>query len=219
MRFKDLSAKMTLEERKVKVLIKLRGYKIIKRQEQKDAISFIIKMPREKKKALLWCIPTKGTVGVAYANQLYKAMKEAEVENGIIVTSGRYTQAAKKKAKKHLKCEHCGHMFPLKGGIRECPKCKEAVKAMANEIELIPSIFPAFNIFKHILVPKHEILAPEEKEELLAKYRVRPYQLPQIKASDPAVRAIGARPGDIVRISRESQTAGKYTAYRYVVED
>ena len=188
MRSKDLSAKMTLEERKVKVLIKLRGYKIIKRQEQKDAISFIIKMPREKKKALLWCIPTKGTVGVAYANQLDKAMKEAEVDNGIIVTSGRYTQAAKKKAK-------------------------------AKGIELIPRIFPAFNIFKHILVPKHEILAPEEKEELLAKYRVRPYQLPQIKASDPAVRAIGARPGDIVRISRESQTAGKYTAYRYVVED
>ncbi|TEU04518.1 DNA-directed RNA polymerase subunit H [Candidatus Bathyarchaeota archaeon] len=115
-------------------------------------------------------------------------MKEAEVDNGIIVTSGRYTQAAKKKA-------------------------------IEKGIELIPRIFPAFNIFKHILVPKHEILAPEEKEELLAKYRVRPYQLPQIKASDPAVRAIGARPGDIVRILRESQTAGKYTAYRYVVED
>ena len=82
-----MSAKMTLEERKVKVLIKLRGYKLIKRQEQKDAISFIIKMPRENKKALLWCIPTKGTVGVAYANQLDKAMREAEVDNGIIVTS------------------------------------------------------------------------------------------------------------------------------------
>ena len=188
MRFKDLSAKMTLEERKAKVLIELRGYKLIKRQEQKDTISFTIKMPREERKALLWCIPTEGTVGVAYTNQLDKAMKEAEVDNGIIVTSGRYTQAAKKKAKE-------------KG------------------IELIPRIFPAFNIFKHVLVPKHEILAPEEKEELLTKYRVRPYQLPQIRASDPAARAIGARPGDIVRIMRESRTAGKYTAYRYVVED
>jgi len=188
MRFKDLSVKMSLEERKAKVLIKLRGYKLIKRQEQKDVISFIIKMPREKKKALLWCVPTEGTVGVAYANQLDKAMKEAEVDNGIIVTSGRYTQSAKKKAKE-------------------------------KRIELIPRIFPAFNIFNHTLVPIHEVLAREEKEELLAKYGVRPYQLPQIRASDPAARAIGARPGDIVRIIRESQTAGKYIAYRYVVEN
>ncbi|MDH5595457.1 MAG: DNA-directed RNA polymerase subunit H [Candidatus Bathyarchaeota archaeon] len=80
-------------------------------------------------------------------------------------------------------------------------------------------MFPAFNIFNHTLVPIHEVLAREEKEELLAKYGVRPYQLPQIRASDPAARAIGARPGDIVRIIRESQTAGKYIAYRYVVED
>ncbi|UCE29932.1 MAG: DNA-directed RNA polymerase subunit H [Candidatus Bathyarchaeota archaeon] len=115
-------------------------------------------------------------------------MKEAEIENGIIIASGRYTQAAKKKA------ETLG-------------------------IELIPRIFQAFNIFKHKLVPIHEILTPEEKEQLLAEYRIQPYQLPRIRASDPAAKAIGASPGEIVRIIRESPTAGKYTGYRYVVED
>ncbi|MDH5461481.1 MAG: DNA-directed RNA polymerase subunit H, partial [Candidatus Bathyarchaeota archaeon] len=40
----------------------------------------------------------------------------------------------------------------------------------------------------------------------------------EIKASDPAVIAIGAKSGDIVRIVRKSPTAGEYIAYRYVVE-
>ncbi|MEM3722628.1 MAG: DNA-directed RNA polymerase subunit H, partial [Candidatus Bathyarchaeia archaeon] len=55
-------------------------------------------------------------------------------------------------------------------------------------------------------------------EKLLAQYRVKPYQLPQIKASDPAAKAIGAKPGDILRIIRKSPTAGEHIAYRYVVE-
>jgi len=159
----------------------------VKRQEEKDAISFLVRAPKEKKNILLWCIPTKGTVGVAYIKQMSKAMKEEEIERGIVVTRGRYTQAAK-------------------------------VNAAKNKIELIPRIFPSFNIFNHKLVPKHEILSSEEREKLLSEYRMQPYQLPRVKASDPAVKAIGAKPGDIVRIIRDSTTAGKYTAYRYVVE-
>jgi len=176
-----------LEERKAEILIKLRGYKLLKREEVKNAVSFTVKMPKEEKKALIWCIPTEGAVGIQYINQLSKAMKEAETEMGIIVTGGRYTQAAKVNAKK-------------KG------------------IELIPRIFPSFNIFDHEFVPKHEILTSEEREKILAKYRVKPYQLPRINASDPAAKAIGARPGDMIRIIRESPTAGRYFAYRYVVE-
>ncbi|MEM2104744.1 MAG: DNA-directed RNA polymerase subunit H [Candidatus Bathyarchaeia archaeon] len=75
-----------------------------------------------------------------------------------------------------------------------------------------------FDIFEHALVPKHEILKGEEREKLLLQYKVKPYQLPQIKASDPAAKAIGAKPGDILRIVRKSPTAGEHTAYRYVVE-
>ncbi|MFQ5999717.1 MAG: DNA-directed RNA polymerase subunit H [Candidatus Bathyarchaeia archaeon] len=182
-----MSSEATLEERKAKVLMKLRRYKLLKREQLKNLVSFNVRMLKDKKNALIWCIPTEGAVGVQYINQLKKAMKEAEVEKGIIVTSGRYTQAAKVKAKK--------------GGI-----------------ELIPRIFPSFNIFDHEYVPKHEILTPEEREKILSEYRVQPYQLPRINASDPAAKAIGARPGDIVRIIRESPTAGKYVAYRYVTE-
>jgi DNA-directed RNA polymerase subunit H len=176
-----------LEEKKAEVLIKLRGYKKLskKKKEYKNAFGFSVKTPTSK--SLIYCVPSSGTVGVQYINQLAKIMEEEKLEKAIVVTSGRYTQAAKKKARK-------------------------------NGIELIPKIFPAFNIFDHELVPKHEILPHEEREQLLAKYRVRPYQLPKIRTSDPAVKAVGAKAGDIVKIIRDSTTAGKYVAYRYVVE-
>jgi DNA-directed RNA polymerase subunit H len=42
--------------------------------------------------------------------------------------------------------------------------------------------------------------------------------MPQIKSIDPVVKAIGAIPGDVLRIIRKSQTAGEHITYRYVVE-
>ncbi|MEM3507065.1 MAG: DNA-directed RNA polymerase subunit H [Candidatus Bathyarchaeia archaeon] len=77
----------------------------------------------------------------------------------------------------------------------------------------------SFNIFDHVLVPKHIVLSKEEAEAVLKKYHVKPYQLPYIKASDPAAKAIGAKPGDIVKIIRKSSTAGEVVVYRYVVKD
>jgi len=183
----DLSEEESLEERKARVLIKLRGYKLVKKEKHKDAVSYVVRIPKEKKKALIWCIPEESTVGVQSVSRVQKAMKEADVEDGIVITSGRYTHAAKLSAKK-------------------------------KKIELLPRIFPAFDIFEHKLVPKHEILTQEEREQLLAQYKIQPYQLPQIKASDPAVNAIGAKPGDILRVIRRSPTAGEHIAYRYVVE-
>ena len=77
----------------------------------------------------------------------------------------------------------------------------------------------SFNIFEHSLVPKHEVLSKEEAEELLRKYRIKPYHLPKIKDKDPAVKAIGAKPGDIIKITRKSPTAGEYVHYRYVIQE
>lgn len=176
----------TLEERKVNVLAKLRGYTIISREKSKDAVAYVAEDPDGKKRILIWCLSAE-TVGIPAINKMAKAMKDAGVDSGIIVSSGRYTNAAKQAAKK-------------------------------KHIELLPKTFPSFNIFSHVLVPKHEILTPEEREKILAQYRVQPHQLPQIKASDPAVKAIGAKPGDILRITRQSPTAGVHVAYRYVVE-
>lgn len=76
-----------------------------------------------------------------------------------------------------------------------------------------------FDIRQHVLVPKHEILSKEKAQEVLERYKISPHQLPFIRDSDPVVKAIGAKPGDILQITRESPTAGRAIAYRFVVEE
>src|SRR5512136_2449639 len=102
---------ISLEERKAEVLIKLRGYKLVKKQKHEDGIGYIVYMPKEKEKVLIWCVPGEMTVGINSVNRLGKAMKDAEVERGIIVTDGRYTHAVKQGAKKK-KIELLPKMFP-----------------------------------------------------------------------------------------------------------
>jgi DNA-directed RNA polymerase subunit H len=75
-----------------------------------------------------------------------------------------------------------------------------------------------FDVGENVLVPKHEVLSQEKAREMLEKFRITPHQLPLIKASDPAAKAIGAKAGDILKITRNSPTAGKVIVYRHVIE-
>jgi DNA-directed RNA polymerase subunit H len=84
-------------------------------------------------------------------------------------------------------------------------------------IELIPSSIPTFDVFEHNLIPLHEIVDDEGRKKLEEKYHAEPYQFPWIKSTDPVSIIIGAKPGDVVRITQKSETAGKYDTYRYVV--
>jgi DNA-directed RNA polymerase subunit H len=183
-----LSTKVeTIEERKAEVLIKLRKYKLVEKEKFEGAYAYIIDIPQDKERAIVWCILGEATVGIAAMNTLYKIMKEKDLDRAIVVTEGRYTHAVKLGAKK-------------------------------KKVELLPKSFPVFDIFEHALVPFHEILTEKEKNQLLAQFKVKPYQMPQVKSGDPAVKAIGAKPGDILKITRKSVTAGEHITYRYVVE-
>jgi DNA-directed RNA polymerase subunit H len=73
------------------------------------------------------------------------------------------------------------------------------------------------HVIEHELVPKHEILSPAEREKLLNTLKIKPQQLPKILDKDPVAMKLGARPGDIIKITRKSPTAGESTYYRYVV--
>jgi len=52
----------------------------------------------------------------------------------------------------------------------------------------------------------------------LETYNIKTDQLPRILANDPAVLSTGAKPGQIVKITRKSPTAKYAIAYRLVVE-
>ena len=71
----------------------------------------------------------------------------------------------------------------------------------------------------HIYVPKHEIINKDEAEKVLEKYHTKPTEMPLIYVSDPAIRGLGVKPGDMIKITRKSPTAGESLYDRYVVEE
>jgi DNA-directed RNA polymerase subunit H len=175
--------------RKISLLIKFRGYAVENEIDGKNLKDYII---RDKKgeKILLRVIYLTPLISGKVGVHFVRKLKENMEKEGFdrgILVGQGFSYSARKEAR-------------------------------AKHIEAIQEEkIPAFNIFEHYLVPKHEILSKEEAKELLKEYHVEAYKLPQIRTSDPAVFLIGARPGDIVKITRKSSTAGVHVTYRHVV--
>ena len=72
------------------------------------------------------------------------------------------------------------------------------------------------NPLKHVLVPKHEILPQDQHKPLMdSMYITSKTKFPEIKFHiDPIARCIGAVPGDIIKITRPSSSAGESIIYR-----
>jgi len=69
-------------------------------------------------------------------------------------------------------------------------------------------------IESHSLVPKHEKLSEKEKEELFKKYNISIKELPRILKKDPAISKLDPKLGDVIKITRQSKTAGEAVFYR-----
>ena len=73
------------------------------------------------------------------------------------------------------------------------------------------------NITHHDLVPKHVISSDEEKKAVLKKYKIKESQLPKILTTDPVAKYLGVKRGQLVKIIRNSETAGIHVVYRIAV--
>lgn len=71
------------------------------------------------------------------------------------------------------------------------------------------------DVLSYWLIPDMKVLSPAEKEKVLKTFNIDETQLPRIPADDPAVQALKAEPGNLIRIQRDDGT-GKYYAYRIV---
>jgi DNA-directed RNA polymerase subunit H len=74
------------------------------------------------------------------------------------------------------------------------------------------------NVLDHAMVPDHQIMTEEELTGLLSLFTITSEQIPRIYHDDPAVKTIGAKPGDVIRIIRTSHTAGRAESYRLVIK-
>ena len=77
----------------------------------------------------------------------------------------------------------------------------------------------SFNVTTHQLVCKHSKVADAEKETVLKRYEIAQQDLPKIMQHDPAIKTLGLKAGEVIKIERESKTAGKSVYYREVIEE
>ncbi|GMI22005.1 hypothetical protein TeGR_g13739 [Tetraparma gracilis] len=105
----------------------------------------------------------------------------------------------------------------LRAGIT--PFAKQGVAEMSDEftIEHFREAELLIDITEHHLVPEHVVLNDDEKRALLSRYRLKEAQLPRIQPSDPVARYFGMKRGQIVKIIRPSETAGRYVTYRICI--
>ncbi|KDQ53190.1 hypothetical protein JAAARDRAFT_39561 [Jaapia argillacea MUCL 33604] len=127
------------------------------------------------------------SVGVKTMRKLLGILEEKSIQRGIIIFPGNMT-----------------------------PSARKVIVAMSQQYKLeeFSESDLLVNITHHILVPRHEVLTPEEKKLLLERYRLKETQLPRIQLADPVARYYGLRRGQVVKITRPSETAGRYASYR-----
>lgn len=148
------------------------------------------KMDEPKDKIIVFFPEDNKRVGVKPIRLLAEKMDEKQISRAILVVQQ-----------------------PLTGFARTA--ISEAAPRMMIEVfhenELV------INITHHDLVSKHIPMDEKAKKQVLDRYSVRESQMPRIQVTDPVARYFGMKKGDLVKIVRPSETAGRYVTYRLCV--
>lgn len=79
------------------------------------------------------------------------------------------------------------------------------------------------NVLLHDLVPEHEILSEKDANKILKELKITADQLPKIRKDDPVLKTLEMAgneilEGDIIKITRKSESARVSVVYRMIVE-
>ena len=114
--------------------------------------------------------------------------------------------------------ENCKHKIVV-SNRQIGPKAKKMCGHNKNDgssLEYFAEEELMINITDHSMVGIFEILDDEEKEEMLERYRINESHLPRMEKSDMISRYYNAKQGDVFKVIRKSEIAGRYLYYRIV---
>lgn len=74
------------------------------------------------------------------------------------------------------------------------------------------------NIIKHVSQPKFIMLKADEAVKTMEEYFAKKRDMPKMLMSDPVALYYNAKPGDLFRVIRPSETAGLAPSYRLVIK-
>ncbi|KAI7862381.1 RNA polymerase Rpb5, C-terminal domain-containing protein [Spinellus fusiger] len=156
----------------------------------RDHLTFVVQKRDDPTQQLLVFFPKDKSVGVKPLRVYVERMAQQQIPKGVCIYQQSMTSSANKV-------------------IQSLPSKHTLESFQENELLV--------NITHHVLVPKHEVLTPEEKAALLQRYRLKDTQLPRIQHTDPVARYYGLNRGQVVKILRDSETAGRYVSYRLCI--
>lgn len=153
---------------------------------EKQNMNLICKKMTKGQDLMMVCFMVDESININHIKRVYQRMKMHQILNCIIV----YPKIITISTKKHLD------------------------KDPTMNIEQFVETDLVINITKHVLMPKYEVLSPEEKYDFLKSTRILESQLPRIMYTDPVSKYFGIKRGDILKIIRKSETSGIYIMYR-----
>ena len=110
------------------------------------------------------------------------------------------------------------HLSKTKVGVKLLIRWSRVRISSGPLIKLQKMKKPKFKVDKHTLTPKHLKVSEKEKTQVLEKYLTTSKELPKIFRTDAAIKEFDAKPGDLIKIIRKSQTAGEAVFYRVVTD-
>jgi DNA-directed RNA polymerase subunit H (RpoH/RPB5) len=72
---------------------------------------------------------------------------------------------------------------------------------------------------EHELVPEHSKLSEKDAKDLMKKYSLTIREIPKILLTDPAIAHLDVKEGDVIKIKRNSRTAGETVFFRGVIKE